>query len=359
MPHKRKPISILRRRQARAHAVSERFGSRIRKVITDLVSGKAVVTQGNPFPRHNPIPFFRPAELIAFLSIYQRSLISNELSVFDSAVASKATDRFHRKSVARRERLNKLYLGLPKPVYYQIGSDKVRVSKTYHVTYMPNKKRRARKSGSGGGSGEVAVGLRGVVRGDLLLAPSQPTQVPQRVPRQFARQIVWDTFKVDSTISLTLATNVETNFAFIITASPQLASWVALYDQYFIAQVAVSFANLEAPGALTSLPVLHSAVDFDNTTALGSLAAIETFESHLVDVLSPGKTVTRMCRPCVQSQVVPGAGVGIANSRFWLATVNTNVSWYGIRSWFEGTAGATATVIHTTVTYWVAWRSGV
>lgn len=272
----------------------------------------------------------------------------------------KALNRYYlrvqRRIQLKRQKNRLLFAGLPRLKYFDLGVFKVKVSKNHFISYMPGNKKKNRSKRSGGKGKEVSSGLRGVQTGDLMLAPRQPTNVPKSVPKGFARQIIWTTHKLDSTVALSVVGITETAFAYNFGTNPQVGSWLALYDAYTITQMAVTVYSLEPPGSLVSPPLVHSAIDFDSIAALGSVAAISTYESHVVDALPPGKAITRMCRPCVQTQLVGGLP---AISRLWLPVAANNIAWNGVRFIFETQIGAAASSVHVTVTAWIALRSGV
>lgn len=218
------------------------------------------------------------------------------------------------------------------------------------------KKNRSRSSNGGGTN---VAGLRGVVRGDLSLVPRRPSSVPRGVPSSFANQICWRRITIDSTIAPS-SSLFEQNYSFSLGQDPEVANLQSVFDSYHIAQAAVTWANLESPSSSVTFPVLHSAIDFDNTTSAGSLAVIEGYESHTVDILGLGKSVTRMCRPCVSvnAGTTGSAGIGVVNSRAWLDCVTSNTPHYGIRGLFEANPSGTANV-HVTQTLWIAFRMGI
>jgi len=213
------------------------------------------------------------------------------------------------------------------------------------------------RSATSGDGGLSAAGLRGVRKSDLLLAPQNMHRVPSSIPRNFARQIVWDVTKTDTILTTSTAGNVETNFTAAFSNHTQVTQWAALFDQYCIVQLAVSFLSTEPPGSLNQLPVLYTAIDFDNGNNLSTIAAIEAFESCTVDVLGPAKTVTRICRPCYAGNA--GSVNAATIERGWIDTASgfQAISHFGIRSLMAATATGSSAV-RATVTIWFAFRSG-
>jgi hypothetical protein len=355
MPHKRSRLARYRKLRKRLSAPSQTLN--IWQPLLSHIRDRLLST---PYNIAVPRPPFVTLKVWQHLSrvvsdLQSRRSESGVIDKFLQAEDSKIRSRLYQKFLYQVHYLR----GVPKPVYFDFGFIKVRSGKTHFVSYMPSKNKRRTKGAKGGGM-ETSSGLRGVVVGDLALVPRNPIKVPKRVPKTFANDICWTTFKLDSTITPS-ATFSETGFAFFLGQYNQSSQYQALFDQYCIVQAAVTWQSLVPPGSSSStMPVLHSLIDFDGVSALGSLAAYENYESHTVDILQPGKSVTRMCMPCIQTAVGVGgssSSVNSANMRSWVSTANPNTPHYGIRGAFE--AGSTgANVVHIVQTLWIAFRFG-
>jgi len=360
MPHKRSNKKILERHFRRTlHSAPPSF-----ETWHALLTHNPGLVAG-PVPLNRIFGYAGTRYLVALRAAYNILVLEpwNELARQFAQVRylRESNRHFHELQVRKakqREFYRKFLTGLPRLKYIYFGKRKeirVKTRKT-HFVQMPPKKGRARKTGSGK-SEENTSGLRGVRAGDLMLVPNNPTLVPKRVPRAFARQVVWDTFKSDFTLSTSSGGVTETNFQFLQTDSPQSSQFLALYSQFTIVQCAVSFSSTEAPGATSTLPVLHTAVDFNTTASLGTVAALSVYESHVVDTLSPGKIVTRMCHPCCLSLLQVSSGTPTGAVRSWVSSNAPSTPFYGIRSIMESTSAVLT--VHGTKTYWIAYRSGI
>lgn len=355
MPHKRSRLARFTKLRRRLSAPVK-----VLNIWQPLVSHIRDRLNSTPYNLAVPRPPFLTVSSWLHLSRTVEGLQSRaqESSVVQLAV-QKADFKLRSRLLKKFEYIAHYLRGVPKLSYFDFGFTKVRSGKTHFVSYMPSKNKR-RTKGAKGGSMENSSGLRGVVVGDLSLVPRNPVKVPKRVPKSFANDVCWTTFKLDSTITQS-ASFSETGFAFFLGQYNQASSYQALFDQYCIVQAAVTWQSIVPMGSSASqVPVLHSLIDFDGVSALGSLAAYENYESHLVDVLQPGKSVTRMCMPCAQIAVGVGgssSSVNSANMRSWVSTANPNTPHYGIRGAFEsGSTGSN--VIHVVQTLWIAFRFG-
>jgi len=196
-----------------------------------------------------------------------------------------------------------------------------------------------------------------IQRSDMRLTAHNFRRVPSSVPRSIASQIVYDVVRLASNIQTALAANTETNFAFSLNNHPELAQWAALFDQWCIPQVAVTFTNTEAPGSTGQLPILTTAVDFDNSANLGSVTLLLEFENSQQVTLASGMSHTRACHPCLKvSLSSSGSSAGV--DRMWCDSANPGGTWFGIRSIMNQTLTAVSNV-QVTTTLWFAFRSGI
>jgi len=141
-------------------------------------------------------------------------------------------------------------------------------------------------------------GMNPTARADLLVKPPSALNVPTSVPRMVASLLAWDTVKFDTTISVASSGTTEQTFYFTLQLHPQYASWASLFDQYAIVQASVTFRSELPPGSTSLPPILYSALDFDNSSSLGSLSAYEDFSTCELKTMSAGAVVTRSVRPC-------------------------------------------------------------
>jgi len=199
--------------------------------------------------------------------------------------------------------------------------------------------------------GGRSVGSRGTGTSNALASSNAP-----RIPRQLLRQVYVRRFKTDpAVITTALAAATETNYSFNAAADPQSANYSALFDFFWILKVEVEVYNTQPPGGLGNLPRVYTAIDYNNTTNITSVAAIEDFESCREVTLAPGRKVTRVCKPTFLTTV--GANATSAPMRGWINIQVNGTPWFGFRSIVAATPTAT-TILNVTHTYWVAFQEG-
>jgi len=227
---------------------------------------------------------------------------------------------------------------------------------------MARKKKNSTAGGKKAGGGTrmdrypTVAGHAGIQASDLRLS-RRWRNVPQRIPRQISAQIVWDVVRVSTNSSNSITGIVETNFSFNLSSHPEQAQWSALFDQWCIPQVAVSFTSTEAPGSTGNVPSLFTAVDFDNVTNLGSVTLIQEFENNQSVLLAPGMSHTRACHPCVKlSLASSGSSFGV--DKMWCDSSTPGATWFGLRS-ILGQSGVATVTIAVQQTLWFAFRNGI
>jgi hypothetical protein len=192
------------------------------------------------------------------------------------------------------------------------------------------------------------AGMTPTKTSDLRVKPPTQLNVPSKVPKVIAGVIAWDSVKLNSGITSSTTTLVETNFSFNLGQHPQASSWTALFDQYCIVQATVSFDSAVPPGSTASPPQLITALDFDNIGALGSIAAIEDYATSEVINMAPGTRHMRSVRPCNKGVVTSTASA--VPQRTWVDCGSSTIPHYGIRSIVQqGTVSQPITVTTTIV----------
>lgn len=160
----------------------------------------------------------------------------------------------------------------------------------------------------------------------------------ERPPVNFQRNIVWLT--EESGIIHTLSSSgavVESNLAPLLSTFVAVSQIASLFDQYCIYAIKARFVlDSQGQGAATALSYgrLHSAIDTDSTTNIGTETGIQRFSSVQSSELVPGKSYERFCKPCVS--LVTGSSnstsnTGIVMTRQWLNSFLTSVPHFGIR----------------------------
>lgn len=220
----------------------------------------------------------------------------------------------------------------------------------------PKKGRQGRKVQSNGTNGMYPTN-----RADLAVRPPDLRDVPRSVPRHVASLVTWDTCKFDTNIVVSTSSLVETNFSFQLAQNPQSGSWTNLFDQYTVVQATVSFRSEYPGGGTFSPPLLYTALDFDNTASISTIAAIEDYSTCEIKTVSPGATVSRTVKPCCKAGIAASNGGTVYSAgceRVWIDSGSANnVNFYGIRS-IVSQCGS-AFVIVATCTVWYAFRNQI
>jgi len=212
-----------------------------------------------------------------------------------------------------------------------------------------------RLKGKGGGVSGGAGGSAPVAKADLRVRPPSTLNVPKSVPRNIPSQVVWDTVKIDGTITSLTSGPAEMNFSFSLSNHPQSSSWAALFDQWTIPQVSVSYQSLLPPGS-TLVPLkLYTALDFDNANAITTVTAIEDYSTCSCNVMEPQTRFVRSIRPCTKPTT---SSSGSAVQRMWIDSGTPGNLFYGLRSMVSQSATAAQT-ISTTLTIWYAFRNQI
>jgi len=222
----------------------------------------------------------------------------------------------------------------------------------------PDLKASARASGGrsrGGGKGRAGPG-KYLNKRDLAVRPPS-NRIPDKIPRNFLSQVVYDLVKIRQTYT-TLTTGVfEQNQTFSLSLHPQSTSWAALFDQWCVLAGSVTLLNPQAPGSTAPEIEVHTALDFDNITNLGSLTTIDDYDSSQVDILGPGSrvNVTRSVKPCLKTSASGNANGALL--RTWCDSASPSSAWYGIRCIFAQTTTAVTFIYETSI--WFGFRGRI
>jgi len=194
---------------------------------------------------------------------------------------------------------------------------------------------------------------------DLRVRPPTNRNVPTTIPRNIQSIIVWDSVKIESQIAASATSIIEQNFIFTITLHPQYASYLAIYDQYSIPMVSIEFDSQCPPGSGFAPPALHTALDFDNATALGSVQSLEDFATAEYMVMQPGSRHLRSIRPSCKgvTSTTGGTATSSVAGPLWIDSAVNNVPFYGIRS-ILNTGSPTVSVL-VTQTIWFCFRNQI
>jgi len=229
---------------------------------------------------------------------------------------------------------------------------------------MP-KSKKSKKGNPQGRNGSGSSALSQLVathpaaaRGDVIRTAMDEMEGPmdfrlvQNPPRNFLRAIHW----IQSTVLSSVTTSnigavVEANQAFSLQGNvSDYANYAAVFDQYCIHSAVVRIiVNGTLSGSITP-GRLHTALDFDNVSNLGSETTIQQYSTCISCEINTAKAVERVVKPCMAPAVwAGGAFSGYAVARSWLNASSTNVPHYGIRVLTAGGGNTTKCDIYVTV----------
>lgn len=198
-------------------------------------------------------------------------------------------------------------------------------------------------------------------RADLRIRPPRQSNVPKRIPRNVASLLAWDSVKVETTIAVPTTGVTETNYVFSLSLHPQASSWELLFDQFCIPMATVVFESQLPPGATFAPAQLVTGLDFDNNTALSTVANLEDYSTSESKTMACGSRVMRSVKP-IPKNVVSNSGsssfTGVLGPQ-WLDCAGTgpNIPHFCIRSILE--ASSTTYNIKVTQTIWFAFRNQI
>lgn len=198
-------------------------------------------------------------------------------------------------------------------------------------------------------------------RADLAVVVPTPFNVPRGIPRSVASQIAWDSVKLETTITASTSGVVETNYVATLSLHPQASSWQTLFDQFSIPAFTVVFESQLAPGATFNPVSLVTALDFDSSSNIGSVSALEDYSTSESKMMGCGAKVMRSIRPCpkIVAQQPSGNASSIVAGPQWLdcASPGNSVTFNAIRSILE--QASTAYVIRVTQTVFFCFRNQI
>jgi len=179
-------------------------------------------------------------------------------------------------------------------------------------------------SGGRGGNGRMLP----TNKADMRIRPPS-LRIPSKVPRNINSVVTWDVVKIRSSNTTSTGGIIEFNQNANMNAHPQVSSWAALFDQWCIPLMSATFYSTEAPGGTGNIIELHTAIDFDNITTLGSITSIDDYGSSQVDMLVLNKSVTRSIKPCIK--LASGGNTLAVLGRQWCDMAQLTTAWNGIR----------------------------
>jgi hypothetical protein len=211
----------------------------------------------------------------------------------------------------------------------------------------------------------IVTSHHAAARGDYLFDAADLSRtrlswsLTQSPPKNFLTQPHWIQSTFETAVAVSAAGSVvESNQGFSLTQFPDAASIAALFDQYCI--YAVSSRATVDPSASSAVPgvdygEIYSALDFDSSSALSTVVAIQRFGSCIQSQLVLGKSYERFVKPCVA--VITGASnstsnTGLGMQRLWLNSVSNSVPHFGVRfltATNQSGTSVTLRLVHTAV----------
>jgi len=180
----------------------------------------------------------------------------------------------------------------------------------------------------------------------------------QTPPKNIRGQIHWVQAEAVKVNTLASSGNTEFNIQFALSDLASVVGLTGYFDQYCIYSIVVTLSfNDVGVSATTETGRGYTAIDYDNTTNLGSESAIQAFGTAVAFV--PGRSVQqRLIKPCVAPALYNAGAVftGYGVARAWLDCTSTGIIHYGYRSFFSGNgvSGINANYI---ITYIIGFRN--
>lgn len=140
-----------------------------------------------------------------------------------------------------------------------------------------------------------------------------------------------------TTTQLTVATLIDTNFAyqFYLSLFPDYTEFTALFDQYRIGPVTVTFTPLGAAEAVLNT-VIHTVIDYDDNTTL-STSALQEYSTHQMNGL--GRMFQRTLQPRAANASYSGTFTSFSQMppSTWIDAASPGVLYYGIKGQIPAT----------------------
>jgi len=205
----------------------------------------------------------------------------------------------------------------------------------------------------------VGTAQNNFVKEDLFRR-QQSWLLTQTPPKVVGNQIHWvrGTFQ-NARQAISNSVPTELNLTFQLSDLVGLVGLASFFDQFCIYSVTTSIGiNYTASNTNSiSFGTLVTAIDYDSNTTLGSLTAVQAFESSNTTELANGAVVQRLVKPAVAPALYNGSAFssyGIA--RTWIDSASPNTPHYGLRSFFVNN-GIASTIATYDSTYIIGFRN--
>lgn len=178
---------------------------------------------------------------------------------------------------------------------------------------------------------------------------SNPSQMVHRIKRTSTQQLIIQ------------AADQLNALSFSLSAVPELAELTALFDQYTIERVDVTFRvpRVHAPATTGEVfPFLTWALDYNDGTIPASIDAIRSYDSCRIHQFAEGAARSAKWSLIPKANQTSSGGNFQTNSKLWLNTDSPGQLWHGIK-WGMNLWNSTTfnnTVVFVDVVYHIALR---
>lgn len=163
-------------------------------------------------------------------------------------------------------------------------------------------------------------------------------------PKNVSRQIHWFQCQVVRANAASISSSVytEINTYFALADTPFASNIYGLFDQYCIYAVVVN-VSCSSLSSTNYLGRLTTAIDYDSVGNLGTESAIQQYSTAQMVEVSPGLSVQRFIKPCVDASVYSNSSA-YATGRLWIDSQSDTAQHYGFRSFWYGNTNSNLVV---------------
>jgi hypothetical protein len=193
---------------------------------------------------------------------------------------------------------------------------------------------------------------------DLTRRPMAPDLNFMHLPKNIKTQIHWFTVDCSLVFGLSVSSISEGNRSFALSDLSIGSAISTLFDQYAIFCVYARTNVTVSAATATSVPRYYTAIDYDNVTTLGSVAAIQAYGT--VSHSSTVEVQERYIEPCAAPALYSGSAFNhFSQSRVWIDSVNTTTPHYGFRLIVDNLGAAAVGSVNVEFTYVICARNSI
>lgn len=199
-------------------------------------------------------------------------------------------------------------------------------------------------------------------RGDV---PHQPKRTYTTISRSLPPTTVQYTCRQmeSSSFTATPTTAITNTYYFTQGGLDGASNFSAMFDQYRLDAIRFSIIpqnnaiNVQAAATVALAPV-YCVIDYDDASALGSIAAARQYDNCIQ--LEPGESLSRTFQPRLALAAYSGSFASYGNmGPTWIDLASPNVQHYGIKVYVPG-VDAAQTILQVwdvQIEYWFSYRS--